>query len=76
MHWVIQDENVTNAMSVQYDFQHPSDTSQSGNPVDRIACREEGFVDTGKFHEHLLRRSRESTAVKFEMDHMGDSVRM
>ena len=54
LHWLLQDERVKEAMSIEFNFNHPSDTLLCGNPIYRITSREEGYVDTGKFHEQHL----------------------
>ena len=58
--WPAQNE-FENAMSIEFDFNHPSDTTRSGNPIYRVTGQKEGFVDTGKFHEHLLWRCQETS---------------
>ena len=56
LHWLAEIKDVTDTMFVEFDFNHPSDTTKRGNPVYRITGREEGYVDTGKFHEQKLRK--------------------
>ena len=76
LHWLLQDERVKEAMSIEFNFNHPSDTLLCGNPIYRITSREEGYVDTGKFHEHHLERSRDASAVRCDMDQMDDASRL
>ena len=76
LHWLLQDERVKEAMSIEFNFNHPSDTLLCGNPIYRITSREEGYVDTGKFHEQHLLRSRDASPVRCDMDQMDDASRL
>ena len=63
LHWLAQDKDVADAMFLEFGFHHPSNSARAGNPIYRITGREEGWVNTAKFHEwHLLRR-RESWKI-------------
>ena len=75
LHGLAQNEDVTNALSIEFDFTHPSDTTRSGNPIHRITGRGEGFVGTGKFHEHHLLRRQDTFEIK-PLDQASDADRL
>ena len=72
--WPAQNE-FENAMSIEFDFNHPSDTTRSGNPIYRVTGQKEGFVDTGKFHEHHLLRRRDTSKIN-ALEQLSDADRV